>query len=177
MTTIRSLSLSLGLQPRLLFRSGAADRIEWNLVSSNSEFLEGSAGEDLRIGLRERVDPFSIPGERVARSRGKLTSVLFDCSAVGEYQRGGRKVGGVAMRHHPTGRGHPSHGVLVQGRGRSTTVHVSATFVNCTNNNFRDLLLRPNLREEEGEEEEEEKCLEESRRYALHPTGPRYKRY
>lgn len=29
------------------------------------------------------------------------------------------------MRHHSAGRGHPSHGVLVQGRGRSTVVHVS----------------------------------------------------
>lgn len=59
-----------------------------------------------------------------------------DCSAIGQYQRGGGEVGRVTMRHHPAGRGHPSHGVLVQGRGRGTVVHVSGSINSFLSDSF-----------------------------------------
>lgn len=69
------------------------------------------------------------------------------------------------MRHHTTGRGHPSHGVLVQGRGRSTVVHVSATILFYPRSSILD---RTCLKKEK---EEEEKSSEIN-----FGTGMRYKR-
>lgn len=70
------------------------------------------------------------------------------------------------MRHHTTGRGHPSHGVLVQGRGRSTVVHVSATILFYPRSSILD---RTCLKKEKKEEEEKSSEINFG-------TGMRYKR-
>lgn len=41
------------------------------------------------------------------------------------------------MRHHPAWRGHPAHGLLVQGRGRCTPVHVSVCLSSIYGKNAR----------------------------------------